>query len=64
MLGGLTLRREEDTKRAGPILTEMSSLQIIEEKIEHKGGMEAEPDPEGERDAPELLDKAGKKTNE
>ena len=40
MLGGLTLRREEDNKRAGPILTEMSSLHIGE-RIQHKGGMEA-----------------------
>ena len=64
MLGGLTLRREEDTKRAGPILTEMSSLQIIEEKIEHKGGLEAESDPEGERDALEWVQEDKSKDRE
>ena len=76
MLGGLTLcnKREEDIKRAGPILTEMSSLQIIEEKTvttaktntgnEHKGGMEGEwlhfSDPEDEQEALELLERAEK----
>ena len=79
MLEGLTLSKRmenQNNERAVPIIKEMSSLQIIEEKIiaavqtntgnvtEHKGGMEDESldfsDPDDEQEALELLEKAEK----